>query len=171
VNVEDWNERTFSFTDRAAAARVLEAVRVFSLVDPAIVISSGGNAHPRRHAAPTGDTMRDALIELGIPRDRIVVETISRTTRDEAVVVGPMLAKYGVKQTILVTSEVHMRRALGAFRAAGIETIPAVAQEFELDLPWARVWMPSGEGLWVASSNAHEVIGLVYYRLRGWWRA
>jgi uncharacterized SAM-binding protein YcdF (DUF218 family) len=171
VNVEDWDERTFSFTDRTAAARVLEAVRVFSLVHPAIVISSGGNPHPRRHSVPTGDTMRDALIALGVPRDRILVETVSKTTRDEVVAVVPLLATHGVDQTILVTSETHMPRALGAFRAAGIQAIPAVAQEFERDPPLTRVLLPSNQGLWVATSNAHEILGLIYYWLRGWWRA
>jgi uncharacterized SAM-binding protein YcdF (DUF218 family) len=156
--------------DRTAAARVLEAARVFSLVDHAIVISSGGNPHPERRSAPTGETMRDALITLGVPRDRIIVETVSKTTREEAIVVAGILKEREVDEVILVTSEVHMPRALGAFRAAGIRPIPAVAQEFERDLPWTRVFLPSKEGLAVATMNAHELLGVVYYWLRGWWR-
>jgi uncharacterized SAM-binding protein YcdF (DUF218 family) len=37
--------------------------------------------------------MKDALVGAGIPRDRVVVETISKTTRDEAVVVSQLLAE------------------------------------------------------------------------------
>ena len=170
LDVEDWTGRRFSFVDRTAAARVLEAARVFSLVDHAIVISSGGNPHSERRSAPTGETMRDALIALGVPGDRIIVETVSKTTRDEAIVVTEILRERKVEQVILVTSEVHMPRALGAFRAAGVRPIPAVAQEFERDLPLARVFLPSKEGLAVAATNAHELLGFVYYWLRGWWR-
>lgn len=170
VDVEDWSGRRFSFVDRTAQARVLEAARVFSLVDHAIVVSSGGNPHPERRSAPPGETMRDALIILGVPRDRIIVETVSRTTRDEAVVIAPLLKDRGIEQVILVTSEVHMPRALGAFRAAGVRPIPAVAQEFERELPLAHLVLPSKDGLAVASMNAHELLGVAYYWLRGWWR-
>src|SRR3954454_6718463 len=46
TEVEDWDGKTFSVVDRNAAARVLEAARVVRLIDPAVVISSGGNADP-----------------------------------------------------------------------------------------------------------------------------
>src|SRR5689334_18838824 len=36
--VEDWDGRLFALPDRPAMARVLEAARVFKLIDPAIVI-------------------------------------------------------------------------------------------------------------------------------------
>src|SRR5690349_1148212 len=83
LDVEDWDGGTFSVVDRAAATRVLEASRVFRMIDPAIVISSGGNAHTGDIVRPTGETMRDALVTIGVPRERIMVETVSRTTRDE----------------------------------------------------------------------------------------
>jgi uncharacterized SAM-binding protein YcdF (DUF218 family) len=75
-----------------------------------------------------------------------------------------------VDQVVLVTSQTHMRRALGAFRAVGLRPIPAVAQEFERTKPLSTWILPSEEGLAIASGNAHEVIGLAYYWLRGWWR-
>ncbi len=171
VDVEGWDGATFSFVDQAAAARVLEAVRVFRMIDPPLVISSGGNPHPGRREKPTAETMRDAMLVLGIPADRIVIESTSKTTRDEATIVAGMLRAHGVEQTILVTSQTHMARALGAFRAVGVPAIPAVAQEFEPDVPLAQFVLPTDDGLWVASKNAHEVLGLTYYWLRGWWIA
>jgi uncharacterized SAM-binding protein YcdF (DUF218 family) len=170
MDVEDWSGRTFSVVDPAAATRVLEASRVFTLIDPAIVISSGGIAQPDSIRRPTGETMRDALVILGVPPDRILVETMSRTTRDEALVVAPMLAAQSIGQTILVTSQTHMRRALGTFRAVGIRAIPAVAQELDRHKSLTEWMLPSETGLDLASSNAHETIGLAYYWLRGWWR-
>ncbi|HEX4628304.1 MAG TPA: YdcF family protein [Gemmatimonadales bacterium] len=170
IDAEDWDGRRLSVVDRTDAARVLEAARVFKLVDPAIVISSGGNPHPRRRTTPTGETMRDALVTVGVPADRIVVETVSKTTRDEAVIIASMLGERSVEQVILVTSQTHMRRALGAFRAVGIAAIPAIAQEFDRDLPVSRQFLPSDDGLFLAASNAHEMLGCAYYWLRGWWK-
>ena len=169
VDVEDWSGRTYSFVDHSAAARVLEAVRVFNMVNGAIVISSGGNPHREVLEKPSAETMRDALIILGVPADRIMTETASRTTRDEAVIIRDMLRAQNIDQMILVTSQTHMRRALGAFRAAGVEAIPAIAQELDRHLPITQMLLPSADGLWVASTNVHEALGLAYYWARGWW--
>jgi uncharacterized SAM-binding protein YcdF (DUF218 family) len=168
-DVEDWSGRTFSIIDEAAATRVLEASRVFKLIEPALVISSGGNSHADDDSRPTGETMRDALVTLGVPRERIIVESVSRTTREEAVVIRPILEAQGAQQVVLVTSQTHMRRALGTFRAVGIRAIPAVAQEFDRDRSLIEWILPSEDGLWMASTNAHELIGLAYYWMRGWW--
>jgi uncharacterized SAM-binding protein YcdF (DUF218 family) len=170
VNVESWDGRVFALVDRTAAGRVLEASRVYKHAEGATVISSGGSPHPERRSTPTGETMRDALVTLGVPRDRIQIETTSKTTRDEAVVVASMLSDQHTEQVILVTSESHMRRALGAFRAAGVNAIPAVAREFPEDVTLNRLLLPSEEGLAVASINAHELLGWAYYWIRGWWR-
>jgi uncharacterized SAM-binding protein YcdF (DUF218 family) len=171
VVAEDWDGRTLSFVDRAAAIRVAEAVRVFRLVDPAIVVSSGGDPHAKRRGARTGETMKDALVGAGVPLERILVETESRTTRDEAVIVAAMLRSRGISQVILVTSGLHMRRALGAFRAEGVHAVPAIAHDFSSDFSsWAFMLIPSKEGLGLASENAHETFALAYYWLRGWWQ-
>jgi len=114
--------------------------------------------------------MMEALVWLGVPASRIVQETVSTTTRDEAVVIRPMLTRLGAEQVILITSDVHMRRALGAFRAAGIDALPAIAREIERDVPWTTWLLPTDDGLWIGSLNAHEVIGVTYYWLRGWWK-
>src|SRR5262249_30292712 len=152
--------------DPSAATRALEAARVVKLIDPAIVISSGGNADPRSPRRPTGETIQSTLIAIGVPAERILVETLSRTTRDEAVVIQPMLKAQGVEQVILVTSQTHMRRALGAFRAVGVMAIPAVAQEFDRTRELAEWVLPTHDGLIGASTNAHEIAGIVYYWLR-----
>jgi hypothetical protein len=48
--------------------------------------------------------------------------------------------------------------------------IPAIAREFDSELPLRLALLPSKEGLAVASTTAHETIGTLYYWLRGWWR-
>ncbi|MFN7917442.1 MAG: YdcF family protein [Vicinamibacterales bacterium] len=168
----DWDGRQFAVSDRIGAARLLEAARVYHLVGADYIISSGGVGIVSENAQSAGVVMADALVSLGIPRDRIVVEDRSRNTRDEAVVIKEMLARRPVDQLVLVTSQFHMRRSLGTFRAVGLETIPAIAREpesFNAGRGWTKL-LPSDKGLGETGLAAHEVMGIVVYTLRGWYR-
>ena len=166
----DWDGSQFSIVDPSAATRVLEAARVFRLINQAWVISSGGVVDPDDSDEPTGLTMSNALVQLGIPETRVLVETKSRNTHDEAVIVAPLLASMGVRHTVLVTSAIHMRRSLGAFKAQGVDAVPAIARPPELQLSVVDWVLPSALGLYQGSQVAHEALGLVYYRARGWVR-
>lgn len=163
----DWDRRQFSVIDRTAANRVYEALRIFNAVGADWVITSGGLIDPEDSEEPNGLTMREELVRLGVPPSRILTETKSRDTHDEAIIVAGMLEPLKVDRVILVTSEFHMRRSLGAFRSVGIRAIPAVAPNVHNDVPW---FIPSDEGLHEASIVAHEVFGLLYYAARGWYR-
>ncbi|HKB11905.1 MAG TPA: YdcF family protein [Vicinamibacterales bacterium] len=158
---------TLSLMFPAEAARVLEAARVFALVDPEWIISSGG-ADPLDEA-PSSIVMRDALVQLGVPPNRIVLESTSRDTHDEAILIAPLLKSLRVRHTILVTSAIHMPRSLGAFRAAGIAASPAPAIDPGALLPPRQRWLPTLQGLVFSAQVAHECIGLPYYAARGWW--
>ena len=105
-----------------------------------------------------------------VPADRIVLESTSRDTHDEAVLVGPMLRALRAQHVVLVTSEVHMRRSIASFRAAGIDAVPAIARDPLNFESRAKSFVPTTEGLRFSSGVAHEYIGLVYYWLRGWIR-
>jgi uncharacterized SAM-binding protein YcdF (DUF218 family) len=155
--------------DLAGAARVLEAVDVYHRLGSPWIISSGGAAGGI-HTEPSAATMRVALMELGVPSDRIVLEAASRDTHDEAVLVAPMLRALNAQHVVLVTSEIHMRRSIATFRTAGIDAVPAIAADplnFESRI---TSFVPTTEGLRFSSFVAHEYMGLVYYWLRGWIR-
>jgi uncharacterized SAM-binding protein YcdF (DUF218 family) len=133
------------------------------------VISSGGLVDPDDTNEPTGQTMRNALVRLGVPETRVIVETKSRNTHEEAVIVAPLLASMGIRQTVLVTSRIHMRRSLGTFKAVGINAVPAVAKPPDTNLSTLDWLLPSGLGLYEGSQVAHEALGLLYYAARGWY--
>ena len=139
---------------------------MFRLLAADWVISSGGPGSSGE--TPNSIVMRDALTQLGVPPARIVLESSSRTTHDEAIIVAPMLKSLGVERTVLVTSAVHMRRSLSTFRAAGVPVIPAPAVDPGVYTSAGERWRPSARGLRLSAEVVHECIGLIYYRLRGW---
>lgn len=167
--VGGWEDR-ISIPNDTAAARVLETARVYRIAHPAWVISSGGNPDPDDPAEPSSTNMRDMLVRLGVPADRILLESLSRNSHDEAVLIAPMLRSLGVDALVLVTSAVHMPRSVGAFRAVGWTPTPAVAPDSWFENEWIDWVHPTTHGLDFSEQVAHELIGLPYYRLRGWWR-
>jgi uncharacterized SAM-binding protein YcdF (DUF218 family) len=167
--VGDWSGKHFSTLDRISASRLLEAARVYHLIHADYVISSGGLDNPTDWARPAGPAMADALVTLGVPRNRILMEDRSTTTHDEAVIVGAMLASRPVDHVILVTSQFHMRRSAGTFRAAGIDVIPAIAYfEPRIDRWWGKL-VPTDKGLEETALVAHEIVGIADYTRRGWY--
>ncbi len=170
LQFRDWSENTFAIVDGISASRLLEAARAFRLLNAEYIVSSGGLIAVSERTRASGLTMAEALERLGIPADRILIETESKTTRDEALIVREMLARHPVDQVVLVTSQIHMRRSVGAFKAVGIEVIPAIAREpRSLDTWWEKV-IPTDKGLEESSLAAHELGGILVYRLRGWYR-
>ena len=164
-----WTDDTFSVLDPIGAERVLEAARLYHLIGPRWVISSGGRVLDDDPDLPSASVMRDALVSLGVPGDRIVLEDRSRTTRDEATAIKEMLPSLGVQYAVLVTSAVHMRRSVGVFQSVGVPVIPAMARDspHTADGGWLT-WLPSGDGLDETQSVSHELLGLAYYSIRGW---
>lgn len=170
VQVRNWSETVLALPDLHSASRLLEGARVFKLLDATWLISSGGSPTPEDRLQPSGRVMADALVAAGIPRDRILVETASTNTRDEAVIVARMLLDHPTDHVVLVTSGVHMRRSIGAFRAVGVAAIPAVARDPSSVETWWETLLPSDKGLREASHAAHELFGLAGYVARGWYR-
>jgi uncharacterized SAM-binding protein YcdF (DUF218 family) len=168
--IRGWVDRADVMTD-IAAARVLEAARVFRLIEPAVVVSSGGRPSPYDDSQPSGPNMRLELIRLGVPDSRIIVEDESRNTREEAMLVTPILRARGIDHVVLVTSDSHMRRALGIFRTYGWNPVPAIAPDPGFSKRWANWLVPSLAGLEFSRQVSRELIGLPYYWARGWWRS
>jgi uncharacterized SAM-binding protein YcdF (DUF218 family) len=149
------------------SSRVLEAARVFRLLGGPLIISSGGP--PAGYdMIPESETMQRALVELGVPAERILLESTSRVTHDEAVITARMLRDLGIRSCIVVTSDLHMPRALAAFRHEGLDATPAVARD-PLDSQWKWLsWLPTRQGMEYSQEVIHEYVGLVWYWSRGW---
>jgi len=151
-----------------AALRLLEAARLYRLLDRPTVIVSGGITEREPGARSEGDAMRKAIIELGVPAEKIIVEVESKTTHDEAREIARMLAGRPKQPIVIVTSPTHLPRALAVFRAAGLDPIPSAAPyASDHSLDSARL-APSDVGLLLFDTVVYDTMSGLYYWLRGW---
>lgn len=167
---EDWDGNTVALPNQSSAERVVEATRVYRLVNPDWIVVSGGRVYEDDPSSASAESARDLLVSLGVPAAKVLVENTSKTTHEEAVTVGAKLKSMAVERVVLVTSDLHMPRALGAFRAQGIKAVPAVARRQQDRTPWNLDLLPSDSGLGEAGSVAREILGIGHYALRGWYQ-
>lgn len=93
-------------------------------------------------------------------------EDASDNTLENARYAFQALQKNGIRKIYLVTHAWHMPRAAMAFRHAGFEVIEAptaYTTRYRLDL---LAFLPRAESLRDSKIFAHEVIGLLWYRLK-----
>jgi uncharacterized SAM-binding protein YcdF (DUF218 family) len=151
-----------------AGDRVIYAARLLQAGKAPLVVASGG---ARQTGLPAeAHSMRALLIDLGVPPDAIVLEEASTTTRENCVHSKALLDAHGAKDVLLVTSAVHMRRALATCGTAGLG-VRAAATDFwvaEAEPKSARDLMPSALALVYSHLALHEWLGFWVYERRGW---
>jgi uncharacterized SAM-binding protein YcdF (DUF218 family) len=160
---------TFDIPSTASAYRLLEAERLYRLLDEPTLIVSGGPSGPEGDGTPEGESMKAELVARGVPQDKIWVEAESPDTHEQAIRIGQLLHEKGIESFVLVTSLPHMRRAMGAFADQGLEPIPSAADRgLSEDAARASPFLPSADALADSQMTFREIFALVYYGLRGW---
>jgi uncharacterized SAM-binding protein YcdF (DUF218 family) len=167
--VAGWADQ-LTITTPTEGARVLEAARVYRMIAPVMIVSSGGRPDSLTQVEPSSTTMRDELVRMGVPANAIVLESVSRNSHENAALVVPILQSRGIQHVVLVTSDTHMRRAIGAMRAVGITPIPALAPDPRLPVDWYWWILPTSDSLEASREVAREILAIPYYFARGWWK-
>lgn len=154
----------------ATADRILFAWRLYRAGKAPQILISGGNLPWTTAAASEARLIADLLVELGVPRSALVLEESSRNTRENAQQTAAIFSARHWRSGLIVTSGLHMSRAVGVFRKMDVNVIPA-ATDIRGHLPLADSlldFLPDADALGLTTSVAKEVIGSLVYRARGW---
>lgn len=135
--------------------RVTEAIRLFNLLGgvPVMVMSGG---------SPMGEKMAALAQGLGVPPAKLLLETKSQDTHDQAVQVKAIVQD---QPFLLVTSASHMPRAMAIFQSLGMRPQAAPA-DYRYSREFSReAFFPSGSSLRTLELVIHEYLGLAYLYL------
>lgn len=132
------------------------------------IVFTGGNANLISTEAKEADYSAPILENLGIARERLIVERNSRNTYENAMFTKELVVPKPGERWLLVTSAFHMPRSVGIFRKAGFD-VEAYPVDWRMGgredlLTFTNMGI---DGIMRTDIAVREWIGLVAYRLMG----
>lgn len=150
----------------AAAERLTEFARLAHENPDIKLIFSGGSGTVFSQNLKEAPVVERLLEGIGLPVERILFEADSRNTYENAVRSLRLGRPAPGERWLLLTSAMHMPRAVGCFREAGFP-VEAHPVDFRT-LPGSSEWIPGvATGFANISAALHEWVGLAAYYLMG----
>lgn len=146
--------------------RLMKGVEIAKFLDVPLVVT-GGNGEPFATTITEGDVMARAASEMGMPKERIIMENESRNTLENSLAVRKLLKG---DRIVLVTSAYHMKRAAGMFRKRGFQVTPVstyfLSQMRKLSLSHL---IPRAGSFNNSTVGIAERYSLIWWGIRGEW--
>ena len=143
-----------------AADRVAIAARLWRTHQVDRLVLAGGSADETSEA----ELMARFAADLGVPRSAMLLESDSRNTRENARGVGRVLQANRLGPDVaLVTSGLHLPRAMIEFRCAGLAPVgvPAEIEALGTVYRFLDGWLPSAAALDRSRRSLKEWLGMI----------
>ena len=155
--------------------RLVYAAKLYQQQKAPLIIATGGRIPWLSSGATEAKDMSNLLQMMGVSSEAIIQEPNALNTYENAIYVKKILDELKIKQILLVTSALHMPRALKVFRHQGIDAIAAPTDfliggnfsdgGYQVNL---LQFIPNVNYLKNFTKALKEYIGTVVYRLKGW---
>jgi uncharacterized SAM-binding protein YcdF (DUF218 family) len=143
--------------------RLDRAVAWWSKGDGRTLVLSGGAWFD--DGIPDSRRMHRYARQRGVPASAIRSEDVSRTTWQSAQQLARLQPALP-RRVALITSASHMPRAAYAMREAGFTVCAIAADRLHIPPQWPGILLPQRSALEKSEIALHELIGLLYYRMR-----
>lgn len=132
-----------------------------------IILLSGGALEGKVSEA---QGMAQVLKQRGLPESALLLENESRNTYENVLLSQPLLKHLGNPKVLVVTSALHMPRAMLVFNNLGIHAVaaPVTPQIVPPDDEILHPWLPHTRSLEASRSIIKEYFGLLGYWIRDW---
>lgn len=152
-----------------AVDRIARAAQVLRAGQAKNVLITGGIFLDGKAERSEADWLAEWLREQGIAADRIALEGESKNTRENALYSAKILSERGWKRVLLVSSAWHARRAVGCFRAVGVE-VDLLTVDHRAGSPPRASWIPRAAAFSDSTDALRELFGGLVYRVVGYAR-
>jgi uncharacterized SAM-binding protein YcdF (DUF218 family) len=149
------------------AGRVIALAQLARTYPKARIVFSGGDAELLPKGLAEARFIYPLLDQLGVPRERVMLESRSRNTVENAQFTKELVKPKPDERWLLVTSAFHMPRAIGCFRRAGFN-VEAYPVNWRTTSHLADSLTDQlSNGLGTLDLAVHEWTGLFVYWLTG----
>ncbi len=154
---------TSSRLSQASLVRLAEGIRIHNQLEGSRLLLSGSGVFDSESNAAA---MANLAVHMGVNVEDMVLETLSRDTKDQAVLIQKIIRE---EKFILVTSASHMPRSMMLFKKLDMHPTPAptdytvkIKQEVN---PF--MFFPSIENVAKVQKIIYEYLGIIWSKLRG----
>ena len=149
------------------SARLIAIAKLARAYPNARIVYTSGDASLFADGLAEADYLPPLLDVLGVPRERVILETRSRNTEENAAFTKALVQPKPGERWLVVTSAWHMPRAVGCFRRIGfpVEAYPVgwtTGRRVALKLSAVFAY-----GLGATDFAVHEWLGVVAYWFTG----
>ena len=150
------------------AERIIAAAELARSYSNTRVVFTGGNSSLLTSGPIEADFVVRLFERLGVPRDRVIIERKSRDTAENAAFTKRLIMPKSDERWLLVTSAMHMPRAIGAFQMAGftVDAYPVDYQTGNTEHP-STLFRALLNNIRKTNRAVHEWIGLLVYWMAG----
>jgi uncharacterized SAM-binding protein YcdF (DUF218 family) len=175
----DYPRQTVELSE--AGDRTLYAAWLYHQGKADYILLSGGNVFTDTLTTEPAEAedMLAVMQMLNVPDEAIWLETKSRNSYENALYSRYLLEDKNISTVLLVTSAIHMPRAVALFEKQGFTVIPLPTDFVVTQRGWQGVTrpallaqlgnvLPTVENLQLTTWAIKEYIGIAVYRLQGW---
>lgn len=112
------------------------------------------------------ELLKDFALQNGLTKDQITVYGRVERTVDEAKGVKAFTANTPIRHLLLITSEMHMRRAFALFRHQDLSPDTYSVPSPTIEVSWES-FIPSSGGVKMTAESLYELVGYLGYFLKG----
>jgi uncharacterized SAM-binding protein YcdF (DUF218 family) len=148
-------------------SRLFNGVRIFKQSGARTLALCGGGLVQSTESE--AEVMKSLALELGIQESKIITETKSSNTMENAAELAKLLSSTEKKQIGLVTSALHIPRSEKAFRKQfPNDTIVPIPVNYIYSSGRHNIisFIPSIDALSASNSAIHEWIGIIWYFIK-----
>ena len=152
---------------RRGGDRIWVAIQLFHQGKLDYLLLTGKNGDLSDKGLDESNQLKQILIQNGIPEDKILVDSESLNTYQNALNSKVILDSLNFKSVLLITSALHMKRAYAVFVKQGIECNTFATDFYSGGYHWDQFIFPSLDSFGLWSKYLHEVLGYVVYAVTG----
>jgi len=171
--MSEYNNDLDVLSIRRPGDRIFQAITLYKKGKVKKILISGDSGHLGDRGLHEARQMKQILVGWGIPESDIITEETSVNTHENAENTTKLLRKSypEFKSFVLITSGIHMRRAMGCFEKEGLKCTPYPTDLYTnrtQNFYWDQYLIPNVSNFSTWQDLLKEMFGYVAYDMAGY---